>query len=81
MAEPPVNAAGTPRWVNVAALLALVLVVLLVVMMAAGGGHGPGRHLGGGDDRSAGGGDNAGDRAAPSDVPEGHEPPSWVPEH
>ena len=46
---------GTPRWVKVSGLVALVLVVLFVVVMLTGrgGGHGPGRHTPGGD---AGGG-------------------------
>ncbi len=37
---------GTPRWVKVSGIIALVLVLLVVVMMFAGGGsHGPGRHI------------------------------------
>ena len=37
--------AGTPRWVKVFGLIALVAVVLFVVVMLVGGGeHGPGRH-------------------------------------
>jgi hypothetical protein len=40
---------GTPRWVIVLGLVALLLVVILVVMMVVGGGrHGPGRHTSGG---------------------------------
>ncbi|QIN84516.1 hypothetical protein GBA63_19110 [Rubrobacter tropicus] len=36
---------GTPRWVKVVGIVALVLVVLVVVMLLAGGGsHGPGIH-------------------------------------
>lgn len=36
---------GTPRWVKVSAIIALVVVGLLVVMILAGGSqHGPGRH-------------------------------------
>ena len=37
---------GTPRWVKVSAIVALVLVVLVVVMLLVGGpgSHGPGRH-------------------------------------
>jgi hypothetical protein len=36
---------GTPRWVKVSAVLALILVALVVVMLLVGpGGHGPGRH-------------------------------------
>jgi hypothetical protein len=41
---------GTPRWVKVAGIVALVLVVLLIVLLLVGGGsHGPGRHTDGGD--------------------------------
>ncbi len=41
---------GTPRWVKVAALIALVLVVLFVVVALTGrDGHGPGRHMLGSD--------------------------------
>jgi hypothetical protein len=48
MRENDTQTAGTPRWVKVFALIALVLVVLVVVMLIAGrGGHGPGRHTGG----------------------------------
>ena len=38
---------GTPRWVKVFGIVALVLVLLVAVIMAtgAGGGHGPGRHM------------------------------------
>jgi hypothetical protein len=40
--EPP---AGTPRWVKVFGLVALVAVVLFVVVLLIGGGeHGPSRH-------------------------------------
>ena len=35
---------GTPRWLRVSAIIALVLVVLVVVMLVVVGGHGPGRH-------------------------------------
>jgi hypothetical protein len=64
MAEPPGNrqtsdepgvasdvgpAAGTPRWVKIFGVIALVLVVLFVVLLLTGG-HGPSRHsFGGGD--------------------------------
>ena len=43
---------GTPRWVKVSGLIALLVVVLfLVVMLVGGGEHGPGRHApGGGSD-------------------------------
>ena len=42
---------GTPRWVKVFGIIALVLVLLVVVMLLIGGigggpgGHGPGRHV------------------------------------
>ena len=42
--EPP---PGTPRWVKVFGLIALVVLVLFVVVLLIGGGeHGPGRHSG-----------------------------------
>jgi hypothetical protein len=48
MIEDPKNdseEAGTPRWVKIFGLIALVLVVLVVVMLVVGrGGHGPSRH-------------------------------------
>jgi hypothetical protein len=49
---------GTPRWVKVSAIVALVVVLLVVGMLVFGGGpggHGPGRHTGGGDTPAAGG--------------------------
>lgn len=39
---------GTPRWVKVSAIIAVILVMLVVVMLLVGGGpggHGPGRHF------------------------------------
>ena len=37
---------GTPRWVKVGGIVALVMVVLVVlVMVMAGGNHGPMRHI------------------------------------
>ena len=47
---------GTPRWVKVFGVIALVVVVLFVVVMLIGGGeHGPGRHTpGGGSDTPRG---------------------------
>jgi hypothetical protein len=51
---------GTPRWVKVFGVIALVVVVLFVVVMLIGGGeHGPGRHTPGG------GSDTAGDHTGP----------------
>jgi hypothetical protein len=44
----PEATTGTPRWVKVFGVIALVLVVLVVLMLVVGGGnHGPGRHTGG----------------------------------
>ena len=41
-------ATGTPRWVKIFGIVALVLVLLVVVLLLVGGGsHGPGRHTGG----------------------------------
>lgn len=41
---------GTPRWVKVFGIVALVLVLLFVLMLLTGrGSHGPGRHLRRGD--------------------------------
>jgi hypothetical protein len=37
---------GTPRWVKLLGIAALLVVLLvLVVMLAVGGQHGPGRHV------------------------------------
>ena len=36
---------GTPRWVKVSGIIALVLVLLVVVVMLISGGHGPARHI------------------------------------
>ncbi len=40
---------GTPRWVKVFAIIALIVVLLVVIVMVAGGTHGPRRHLPSGD--------------------------------
>ena len=41
---------GTPRWVKVSGIVAVVLILLLVIVMVASGGqHGPGRHIPSGD--------------------------------
>jgi hypothetical protein len=45
---------GTPRWVKVFGIIALVVVLLFVVLMftrGPGGRHGPGRHTLSGDTR------------------------------
>jgi hypothetical protein len=36
--------AGTPLWVKVFGVVALVVVFVFVVLLLAGRGHGPGRH-------------------------------------
>jgi hypothetical protein len=40
---------GTPRWVKVFAIIALVVVALFLILLLTGGPgrHGPGRHTGG----------------------------------
>ena len=35
---------GTPLWVKVFALIAVVLISIFLVVLIIGGGHGPGRH-------------------------------------
>jgi hypothetical protein len=43
-------APGTPRWVKVSGVVAVVVVLLIVVLLLVGeGDHGPGRHTGTGD--------------------------------
>ncbi|MBI4496381.1 MAG: hypothetical protein HY689_00555 [Chloroflexi bacterium] len=44
---PTVPYPGTPRWVKVLGIIAIVLVLLVVVILftGLGGQHGPGRHL------------------------------------
>ena len=42
---------GTPTWVKLFGIVAIVLVLLVVIVMLAGGGsHGPGRHMQSGGD-------------------------------
>jgi hypothetical protein len=53
---------GTPRWVKVFGIIALVLLVVIMLLT----GHGPGRHTLSGD---------AGDQVAASSVMEDHAPP------
>jgi hypothetical protein len=36
---------GTPRWVKVFGIIAIVLVLLFVILLLTGRDHGPGRHL------------------------------------
>ena len=40
------SGSGTPRWVKVAGVIALVVLVMLIVALLSGGKHGPGRHPG-----------------------------------
>jgi len=56
MADPPPypdtgDYGGTPRWVKVFGIIALVVVLLFVILMftRGPGGHGPGRHRQSGD--------------------------------
>lgn len=59
MADPPPNPeprehtrgdTGTPRWVKVLGVIALVLALLVVVLLLTDRGHGPGRHTPSGGD-------------------------------
>ena len=47
----PLHDKGTPRWVKVFGIIAVVLVLLFVVIQFTGfgGSHGPGRHTPSGD--------------------------------
>jgi hypothetical protein len=50
MTDNDTHTAGTPLWVKVFGVIALVVVVVVVVMLVTGrGGHGPSRHTPGGD--------------------------------
>jgi hypothetical protein len=46
MADQPANP-GTPRWVKISGVVALVLILLvtIVILTGIGGAHGPARHL------------------------------------
>lgn len=50
MADPPLDngsTTGTPQWVKVFGIIAVLVVLLVVVLLVFGGGeHGPSRHLG-----------------------------------
>jgi hypothetical protein len=59
---------GTPRWVKVFGIIALVLVLLFVISLLAGVRHGPGLHTPSGD--------AGGSTRHPSAVEHG-EQPSW----
>ncbi|MBA2759561.1 MAG: hypothetical protein H0U38_07705 [Chloroflexia bacterium] len=64
---------GTPRWVKVFGIIALVVVLLIAALMltggSGGGGHGPGRHAPSGDTPST---SVIEDHTPPSTVTEGH---------
>lgn len=40
---------GTPRWVKVFGIVAIVVVLLVIAMLLIGGEHGPSRHTSSGD--------------------------------
>jgi hypothetical protein len=42
----PRSTEGTPRWVKVFGIVAIVVVVLFVVLLIVGVPHNPGRHMG-----------------------------------
>jgi hypothetical protein len=45
MTEPDREATtGTPRWVKVVGIIAVILLLVLGIIMLIGGEHGPGRH-------------------------------------
>jgi hypothetical protein len=53
---PTGGSTGTPRWVKVFGVVALLVVVLfVVVLLIRGGEHGPGRHSPGGGSDTRGG--------------------------
>lgn len=51
----PIPYPGSPRWVKVLGIVALIAVLMVIVLLATRGpgGHGPGRHMqhSGGEDR------------------------------
>ena len=62
---------GTPRWVKVFGVVALVLVLIVIVgLVTSPGGHGPSRHMPWGDARTP-------PRSAPPD----HKPPGGKRDH
>jgi hypothetical protein len=74
---------GTPRWVKVSGIIALILVLLVVVMLLIGGGpggHGPGRHLGGeAPGRQTPSGDASGQRRTTGDTEQSGDHPGPPP--
>jgi hypothetical protein len=45
----PESSTGTPRWVKISGIIALLVVIVVVIMLLMGGNHGPGRHALSGD--------------------------------
>lgn len=44
------SGSGTPRWVKLSVLIAVVVVLMVVLLLSGGlGEHGPGRHASSGD--------------------------------
>jgi hypothetical protein len=62
------SASGTPRWVKVFGIIALVLALLFVISLLAGARHGPGMHTPSSD---------AGGYSWQSSVAEHGEQPAW----
>lgn len=59
---------GTPGWVKVFGIIALVLILLFVISLLTGARHGPGMHTPSGD---------AGGYSRHSSIAEPAEQPSW----
>ena len=86
MTEPaPIDSPGTPRWVKIAGLVAVVVLLVIGVILLTGGPgeHGPGRHSGSdGAKRHAPPGTAPEARTRPPGVPQDHTgPPPGAPEH
>jgi hypothetical protein len=62
------STSGTPRWVKVFGIIALVLILLFVISLLTGARHGPGMHTPSGD---------AGGYSRHSSVTAHSEQPSW----
>ena len=65
----PGSTPGTPRWVKVFGIIALVLVLLFVISLLAGFRHGPGLHTPSGD---------TGGSTWHSNIVKHGEQPSWL---
>jgi hypothetical protein len=44
---------GTPRWVKLFGIIALVVILLFVILLLTRGSHGPGRHMRGDTTRTS----------------------------